>query len=109
MQERVALARKAIDKAGPDALKEWGTISLFYGCRRASWDYLYQNEWPQYQKELGDKFQMHTAFSREPGEPKVYVQQLLAQNEEIVKDLIAKKGYVRLSLLFDCSLKKKET
>lgn len=95
MQERVALARKAIDKAGPDALNEWGTISLFYGCRRSSWDYLYQHEWPEYEKELGDKFKMFTAFSREPGEPKTYVQQLLAQQENLVKDLVAKKGYVR--------------
>lgn len=94
VQERVALARKAFEKAGPDALSEWGTISLFYGCRRSSWDFLYRNEWEEYQKELGDCFKMFTAFSREPEQPKAYVQQLLAQQEDLVKEIIDKKGYV---------------
>ncbi|KAJ7725377.1 putative cytochrome P450 oxidoreductase [Mycena metata] len=35
VQERVALARRSIEKNGPDALADWGQISLFYGCRKS--------------------------------------------------------------------------
>ncbi|KAM0755074.1 Fe-S dehydrogenase [Meredithblackwellia eburnea MCA 4105] len=94
IQERVALARKAKEKDGPTALKDWGTIDLFYGCRRAGWDYLYQSEWAEYEKELDGKFRMHVAFSREPGVPKTYVQQLIEKEGEHIGDaLVAKKGY----------------
>ena len=65
VQERVALARRAKEKNGPDALKDWAPIHLFYGCRRKSEDYLYAEEWPEYAKELDGKFQIHVAFSRE--------------------------------------------
>lgn len=94
VQERVALARKAKAKDGEDALKDWGTIDLFYGCRRSDWDYLYKAEWEEYAKELGGKFTMHAALSREPGQKKVYVQDLIAQEEPKIADaLVAKKGY----------------
>jgi len=94
VQERVALARKAKAKDGPDALKEWGTIDLFYGCRRSDWDYLYKDEWEEYAKELDGKFVMHAALSREPGQKKVYVQDLIAAEEpKIAEALVAKKGY----------------
>lgn len=94
VQERVALARKAKEKDGPDALKDWGTITLFYGCRRPDWDYLYSEEWEEHKKELDGKFQIFTAFSRVKGQPKVYVQQLIAQQRELVKEsLVEKKGY----------------
>lgn len=93
VQERVALARKAKDKDGEDALKDWGTIDLFYGCRRSDWDYLYRDEWQMYAAELSGKFRIHTALSREPGQPKVYVQQLIAeQSAHIAEALIDKKG-----------------
>ncbi|GAA5836678.1 hypothetical protein JCM11251_002695 [Rhodosporidiobolus azoricus] len=94
LQDRVALARKAKEKDGPDALKDWGTIDLFYGCRRANWDFLYKDEWKAFEAELDGKFRMHNAFSREPDQPKVYVQQLLRQEgERIGKALTEGKGY----------------
>lgn len=94
IQERVALARKAKDKDGPDALKEWGTIDLFYGCRRAEWDFLYRDEWESYAQELDGKFRLHVAFSREPNKPKTYVQQLIKEQEPALAEaLVAKKGY----------------
>ena len=65
VQERVALARRAKEKNGPDALKDWAPIYLFYGCRKSTEDYLYADEWPEYGKELGGKFNMRVAFSRE--------------------------------------------
>ncbi|GAA5867068.1 hypothetical protein JCM8547_008430 [Rhodosporidiobolus lusitaniae] len=94
IQDRVALARKAKEKDGENALKDWGTIDLFYGCRRSAWDFLYKDEWDAYAKELDGKFKMHCAFSREEGQPKVYVQQLLKQEgERIGKALTEGKGY----------------
>jgi NADPH-ferrihemoprotein reductase len=94
VQDRVALARKAKEKDGPNALDSWGTIDLFYGCRRSTWDFLYKDEWDAYAAELGGKFKMHCAFSREEGKPKVYVQQLLRdEGERIGKALTEGKGY----------------
>ncbi|GAA5861124.1 hypothetical protein JCM1840_003088 [Sporobolomyces johnsonii] len=94
LQDRVALARKAKDKDGPDALKDWGTIDLFYGCRRSTWDFLYKDEWDAYARELDGKFRMHVALSREEGQPKVYVQQLLREEGERIGDaLVNHKGY----------------
>ncbi len=65
MQERVALARKAIEKSGPDALLDWAPMHLFYGCRRSTEDYLYADEWARYEEELGGQLKIHVAFSRE--------------------------------------------
>ncbi|BGP17002.1 hypothetical protein JCM10213_000363 [Rhodosporidiobolus nylandii] len=94
IQDRVALARKAKEKGGADALKDWGTIDLFYGCRRSTWDFLYKDEWDAYAAELDGKFKMHCAFSREEGKPKVYVQQLLKEEgDRIGKALTQGKGY----------------
>lgn len=99
VQERVALARKAKERDGPDALKDWGVMSLFYGCRRAEWDYLYEEEWKQYQEELGDRFKLFVAFSREPDKPKTYVQQLLKDQEALLKEsILDKKGYIYVSV-----------
>lgn len=99
VQERVALARRSIEKNGSDALADWGRIMLFYGCRRSTEDYLYKDEWPQYTDELQGKFVMHTAFSREPpykpDGSKIYVQDLIWQERESVADSILNgKGYV---------------
>lgn len=41
---------------------------------------------------MGDKFEMHTAFSRE-GAEKVYVQHLLKQQGKIINDLLEQKAY----------------
>lgn len=66
VQERVALARRAKEKNGPDAIKEWAPMYLFYGCRKEDQDFLYRDEWPEYIKELDGKLIMRTAFSRGP-------------------------------------------
>ncbi|KDQ62204.1 hypothetical protein JAAARDRAFT_122032 [Jaapia argillacea MUCL 33604] len=99
VQERVALARRSIDKNGPDALADWGRISLFYGCRKSTEDFLYQDEWPQYESELKGKFKIHCAFSREPPyKPdggKIYVQDLIWEDRKNIADMILTgKGYV---------------
>lgn len=99
MQERVALARRTVDKNGPEALADWGRILLFYGCRKTTEDFLYRDEWPQYEKELGGKFSMYTAISREPpykpDGSKIYVQDLLWEQREQISDAILNgKGYI---------------
>ncbi|CCO34427.1 NADPH-ferrihemoprotein reductase [Rhizoctonia solani AG-1 IB] len=99
VQERVALARKAIEKNGADALADWGQISLYYGCRDENEDFLYKDEWPEYQSELKGKFTMRNAFSRsgprKPDGSKVYVQDLLWEDRAAISEVInEKRGYV---------------
>ncbi|KAF8736623.1 NADPH--cytochrome P450 reductase, partial [Rhizoctonia solani] len=99
VQERVALARKAIEKNGEDALADWGQISLYYGCRDENEDFLYKDEWPEYQSELKGKFTMRNAFSRsgarKPDGSKIYVQDLLWEDRAAVSEAInEKRGYV---------------
>jgi NADPH-ferrihemoprotein reductase len=98
VQERVALARRAIEKNGAEALADWGKMSLFYGCRKSSEDFLYKDEWPEYARELQGKFAMHNAFSRESFRAdgsKIYVQDLLWDARQDIADaLLAGKGYV---------------
>jgi len=99
VQERVALARRSIDKNGPDALNDWGNIYLFYGCRRSTEDFLYKEEWPEYVRELQGKFTLRSAFSREPPyKPdggKIYVQDLIWESRTQVADAILNgKGYI---------------
>jgi len=99
VQERVAMARRTIEKNGVEGLADWGSIRLYFGCRRSDQDYLYKDEWPEYSKELHGKFTMRCAFSREPpykpDGSKIYVQDLLWEDHEQVADAILNgKGYV---------------
>jgi NADPH-ferrihemoprotein reductase len=92
------MARRAIEKNGEDALADWGTMTLFYGCRHSQEDFLYASEWPEYSKELKGKFVMHTALSREKFKEdgsKLYVQDLIwGQKEAIAEAILKGKGYV---------------
>lgn len=55
---------------------------------------MYKSEWDEYAKELGGKFKMHVALSREENVPKTYVQQLLKEEGDRIGDaLVSKKGY----------------
>ncbi|KAI4938227.1 hypothetical protein J4E85_000666 [Alternaria conjuncta] len=83
VQERAAQA-----KAGQNV----GKTILFFGCRKQSEDFMYADEWKQYQADLGDKFEMHTAFSRD-GPKKVYVQNKLEEAGEEVNKLLEQKAY----------------
>ncbi|PFH53873.1 hypothetical protein AMATHDRAFT_682 [Amanita thiersii Skay4041] len=98
VQERVALARRTIEKNGPEALADWGRIWLFYGCRKSTEDFLYKDEWPKYEEELKGKFAMRYSFSREKYKPdgsKIYVQDLIWDEREQIADAILNgKGYV---------------
>lgn len=99
VQERVAMAQRTIEKNGEDALAEWGTMRLYYGCRRSDEDFLYKDEWPGYSKDLKGKFVLRCAFSREPpfkaDGGKIYVQDLIWEDREMIADAILNgKGYV---------------
>ncbi|KAH8728639.1 hypothetical protein GQ44DRAFT_701743 [Phaeosphaeriaceae sp. PMI808] len=83
IQERAAQA-----KAGQTV----GKTVLFFGCRKQSEDFMYANEWKQYQEALGDKFEMHTAFSRD-GPKKVYVQNKIEEYGEELNKLLEQKAY----------------
>ena len=92
------MARRTIEKNGPEGLADWGGIRLYFGCRTSSQDFLYKDEWSEYAKELHGKFTLRCAFSREVYKPdggKIYVQDLLWEDRETVADAILNgKGYV---------------
>ncbi|KAH9933139.1 cytochrome P450 oxidoreductase [Epithele typhae] len=98
VQERVAMARRTIEKNGTEGLADWGGIRLYFGCRHSSQDFLYKDEWSDYAQELHGKFTLRCAFSREVYKPdgsKIYVQDLLWEDRETVADaIITGKGYV---------------
>ncbi|OCK83693.1 hypothetical protein K432DRAFT_401828 [Lepidopterella palustris CBS 459.81] len=83
VQERAALAR-----AGQPV----GKTVLFFGCRRKEEDFLYENEWQTYEKDLGENFILHVAFSRD-GPKKVYVQHKIEEYAEELDKLLQQKAY----------------
>ncbi|KAF2396501.1 hypothetical protein EJ06DRAFT_524484 [Trichodelitschia bisporula] len=83
VQERAALARQG---------QKVGKTVLFFGCRRRDEDFLYKDEWEQYKKDLGDNFEIHTAFSRE-GPKKVYVQHMMRANAAEINRLLEQRAY----------------
>ncbi|KZL71813.1 nadp fad dependent oxidoreductase [Colletotrichum incanum] len=54
--------------------KDVGQMILFFGCQRPDDDYIYKEELEQMEKDLGGKLKIVTAFSRQEGTKKVYVQ-----------------------------------
>eukprot|EP00820_Chromera_velia_P015974 Cvel_6121.t1-p1 / transcript=Cvel_6121.t1 / gene=Cvel_6121 / organism=Chromera_velia_CCMP2878 / gene_product=Pyruvate dehydrogenase [NADP( )], putative / transcript_product=Pyruvate dehydrogenase [NADP( )], putative / location=Cvel_scaffold295:66115-80301(-) / protein_length=1868 / sequence_SO=supercontig / SO=protein_coding / is_pseudo=false len=67
-----------------------GKIAVFFGCRRPHEDWLYGEEMEKY-KEEGIVTFNHVAFSR-VGAKKVYIQQKIAQEAELVHSLLVKEG-----------------
>lgn len=83
VQERAACAARG---------ETVGMTLLFFGCRRQNDDFLYREEWTEYKKVLGCKFDIITAFSRE-GPTKIYVQDCLKQHASRVNILIDQGAY----------------
>lgn len=71
--------------------KNVGPTILFFGCRRSTEDFLYQEEWPELFDTLGAPSRIITAFSRET-DKKVYVQDKLRENGKEMWELIRKSG-----------------
>ncbi|EWZ90798.1 hypothetical protein FOWG_08371 [Fusarium oxysporum f. sp. lycopersici MN25] len=84
LSERVVMHRQG---------KDFAPMTLFYGCRKRTEDFLYQEEWEGYTAELGSKFRMYIAFSREQ-QNKIYVQDLILEQSRDVASLIQNGGHV---------------
>ncbi|KAJ5324424.1 hypothetical protein N7476_003024 [Penicillium atrosanguineum] len=66
--------------------KEIGQMILFFGCRSPDEDFIYRDELEEMQKALGDKLRLVTAFSRQEGTPRRYVQDRVSElGEDVVK------------------------
>ncbi|KAJ5679330.1 hypothetical protein N7462_007574 [Penicillium macrosclerotiorum] len=72
--------------------KEIGQMILFFGCRNPDEDFIYREELEEMQKAFGDKLHLVTAFSRQQGSPRRYVQDRVAELGEEVVRLIDEGG-----------------
>ncbi|KXJ92167.1 NADPH-cytochrome P450 reductase [Microdochium bolleyi] len=70
-----------------------GPTVLFFGCRKRTEDFLYESEWEEYKKAMGDNFEMINAFSRE-GAKKVYVQHRLKEQGKRINELLLQKANI---------------
>ena len=69
--------------------KAKGRNLLFFGCRRKGEDWLYRDEMESW---VGSgQMELFTAFSREQKD-KVYVQNVIAKESAMVKDLVQSQG-----------------
>ena len=68
---------------------------MFFGCRKSDSDYIYKEEIEEYHKS-GVLTKAHLAFSREQGAQKVYVQDLLRRESQLVIEALTgeKKGCI---------------
>ncbi|CBZ55675.1 hypothetical protein NCLIV_060990 [Neospora caninum Liverpool] len=84
----------------------WGApVVLFFGCQRENKDFLYRDELLRYRDQAsartassqGQKHiltHLFVAFSREPGKPKTYVQDQIAEQKDLVFQLIQQNATV---------------
>ena len=80
-------ARKVLKEQGTTL----GAAQLYFGCRHAQEDFLYEEELKQ-AEQLG-LIELHSAFSRQQQE-KVYVQHLMEQNAQEILQLLAQGGHL---------------
>jgi cytochrome P450/NADPH-cytochrome P450 reductase len=83
LQERAALKQQGVPI---------GESLRFFGCRDPQQDFLYEDELQAF--EAAGVTQLHTAFSREPGKPKTYVQQAIQEQSEEVWRLIQQAAVI---------------
>ncbi|GAB7361664.1 hypothetical protein MBLNU230_g1714t1 [Neophaeotheca triangularis] len=83
VQERAQQARNG---------EKIGKTMLFFGCRKASEDFIYADEWEQWKADMGDSFEIVTAFSRD-GPEKVYVQHRMRERAAQINELLEQKAY----------------
>lgn len=69
--------------------KPVGDTILYFGCRKKSEDFLYQEELEEYVNS--GTLKMHVAFSRDQAE-KVYVTHLLSQNADEIWQVIGENN-----------------
>jgi cytochrome P450/NADPH-cytochrome P450 reductase len=83
LQERTALKRRGVPV---------GESMLFFGCRDPLQDFLYEDELRAF--EAARTTRLVSAFSREPGKPKMYVQQAIEAHSEDVWRLLQQGAMV---------------
>ncbi|XP_076435250.1 nitric oxide synthase-like [Babylonia areolata] len=69
----------------------WGEMRLYFGCRQRSVDNIYGEELNQ-MKADNVLTETYLALSREPGQPKVYVQDILFRNAKSTYEAVVKRG-----------------
>lgn len=89
-QERKIDREMSQDPEGVNG-RGWGPMILYFGCRQRVIDELYKDEIEQLIKERVITA-FYPAYSREPGQKKTYVQDLLLNNVSQVCDMIVKKS-----------------
>jgi cytochrome P450/NADPH-cytochrome P450 reductase len=72
-----------------------GKTLLFFGCRRPDHDYLYREELESHARN-GGLDGLYVAFSRQPDQPKTYVQDLLRRQAKELWSLLQAGAYVYL-------------
>ncbi|KAM5214511.1 nitric oxide synthase, inducible isoform 2-T3 [Hipposideros larvatus] len=72
-----------------------GRMTLLFGCQRPDEDHLYREEMLE-MVQKGVLHEVHTAYSRLPGQPKVYVQDILRQQlaDEVLCLLHKEQGHL---------------
>lgn len=80
-------ARQVLKEQG----SQLGTAQLYFGCRQAQEDFLYEEQLKQ-AEQLG-LIELHSAFSRQQQE-KVYVQHLMEQNAQDILGLLEQGGHL---------------
>ncbi|XP_026636393.1 nitric oxide synthase, inducible [Microtus ochrogaster] len=72
-----------------------GRMTLVFGCRHPEEDHIYQEEMQEMVRK-GVLYQVHTAYSRLPGKPKVYVQDILQTElaSEVLSVLHGEQGHL---------------
>lgn len=87
-QQRLSdMNKKSPPKSAITGRRQWGDIRLFFGCRNPFLDDIYRNE---IEEAVRSKVlrSVATAYSREKGKPKQYVQDLLRKDSADLCDLI---------------------
>ncbi|KAM9596861.1 nitric oxide synthase, inducible [Trichechus inunguis] len=72
-----------------------GRMTLVFGCRHPDEDHIYREETLEMARR-GVLHEVHTAYSRLPGQPKVYVQDILRQQlaSEVLRVLHKEQGHL---------------
>ncbi|KAK3576127.1 hypothetical protein CHS0354_043096 [Potamilus streckersoni] len=90
-QRKIDMEMSTVPHKQDKSLSGWGSMYLYFGCRRSQVDDIYRDEL-QTAKEEGVLTNVYTALSREPDKPKMYVQDYLHLNLSDVYNSILRDG-----------------
>ncbi|XP_018101804.1 nitric oxide synthase, inducible [Xenopus laevis] len=79
-----------------------GSMILLFGCQQSGMDEIYADE-TKYMKNKGILKDVYTAYSRQPGQAKMYVQDILLKNleSEVCRILFEEEGHLYVCGNFD--------